>query len=144
MCTHVTKSPGLDSPGNPEIIGVTMSDDFDDDKTGAERRVFERIPAKVEVRFNENVAAAKAFQAYSLNFSAGGLCVRTKRAYEHGEQVDLTLQIQDETFTLEGVVSWIRGDVIGVRFEKVSKETRLKLQEVVEVLKENLKTGSLR
>ena len=49
-----------------------------------ERRKDLRAPARIEVRFREASQAALAFRAYSLNFSVGGLCLRTRTGAERG------------------------------------------------------------
>lgn len=82
-----------------------------------DRRTAERIPARVEVRFQERVTAAKAFRAFSLNFSSGGLCLRTDKAYEIGSPLQLFVGIGGEDHELFGVVAWVRDGAIGVRFE---------------------------
>ncbi len=48
------------------------------------RRGEERVSARFEVHFNHAQEAARALRAYSLNISAGGLCLRTRRAYDVG------------------------------------------------------------
>ena len=45
----------------------------------AERRRETRIPTRIEVRFTDAVHAARVLHAYSLDFSLGGLCLRTRR-----------------------------------------------------------------
>lgn len=106
----------------------------------SDRRSYERIPARVEVRFDEKVDAAKAFRAYSLNLSAGGLCFRTKREYQLGELLTLSLLIEGEKYSVKGIVAWIRGDAVGIRFEDVPPADRARLQDVVETLKNNLRS----
>jgi uncharacterized protein (TIGR02266 family) len=85
-----------------------------------ERRSYPRIPARIEIHFAHPEDAARTLRAYSLNFSAGGLCVRTKRPYVVGARLQLALQVDGDAYALEGVVAWVRGGAIGVRFENVT------------------------
>ena len=103
--------------------------------TGIERRQADRIPARVEVHFRHGADAAKAFRAYSLNFSVGGLCIRTQRNYENGAVLQLALEVDGHHYDLEGVVAWIRGGFIGVRFQNVSPEDRSRLAKLTEALR---------
>lgn len=101
------------------------------------RRVEERVSARFEVHFNHMEDAAKALRAYSLNISSGGLCLRTKRAYDVGAPVKLELRVNGEVFNLQGVVAWVRdeSEAVGVRFTKLSEEDRARLQSVIDSLK---------
>lgn len=100
-------------------------------ESGAERRQFERFAARIEVRFGHASDAARAFRAYSLNLSVGGLCLRTQKRYELGELLRLELDVQSESFLLKGVVAWVRDGAIGVRFEDVGEEDRERLTRIV-------------
>ena len=101
-------------------------------ESGADRRQFERIPARIEVRFGHPSDAARALRAYSLNLSVGGLCLRTQRKYELGEPLRLELDVQSgEAFELKGVVAWVRDGAIGVRFEDMSEDERERLTRLV-------------
>lgn len=102
--------------------------------TGAERRQFERVLARIEVRFEQPRQAAKALRAFSLDLSAGGLCLRTRRQYSLGETLNLEMRIAEHDFQLEGVVAWIRDGVIGVRFQQVSDKDRQRLSSVIQSL----------
>ncbi len=104
------------------------------DERGAERRREPRVPAKIEVRFKDPADAAKAFRVYSLNFSAGGLCLRPQRKYAVGETLALSMSVAGHDYNLNGVVAWSRDGVIGVRFEDVSEEDRVRLEELVATL----------
>ncbi|MDC0708225.1 TIGR02266 family protein [Stigmatella sp. ncwal1] len=110
--------------------------DLDDDDF-RNRRAEERIPARFEVRFAQTKDAAKALRAYSLNISAGGLCLRTQKAYDVGSPVSVEMLIDGEAFQLQGVVAWVRDEeeAIGVRFTDVSEGDRLRLQRVVQNIK---------
>lgn len=100
-----------------------------------DRRQSERIPARVEVRFKQPAQAARALRAYSLNLSVGGLCLKTDRHYEVGAPLKLTLDTGGETFDLTGVVAWVRGGAIGVRFENMAEDQRQRLEALVGMLK---------
>lgn len=84
---------------------------------GIDRRKHERIAARVEVRFAEREHAQRAFKAFSLNFSVGGVCLKTDRVYEIGSQLSLTIQVGEEQHALNGVVAWVRSGAVGVRFD---------------------------
>lgn len=102
--------------------------------SGSERRRDPRYAAHFDVRFTRMKDAARAFNAYSINFSSGGLCVRSTSQYQLGESLSLALTIEGSLFELEGVVAWIRGDAIGVRFVNVQGETRDQLENVARSL----------
>ncbi len=101
----------------------------------SDRRVFERVPARVEVRFEEPGQAARALKAYSLNFSAGGLCLLSERHYEVGATLKLELDVAGEHYRFDGVVAWVRGGAVGVRFENVSPPDQARLRALVETLR---------
>ncbi len=100
----------------------------------SDRRIDTRIGAKLAVRFQVARDAARALNAYSINFSAGGLCLRTKTSHQLGDRLELELTIEGEAFELSASVSWIRGDAIGVRFEDVSPRDRERLEWVAKLL----------
>jgi uncharacterized protein (TIGR02266 family) len=93
-----------------------------------ERRSEERTSARIQVRFAKADDAAKALRAYSLNLSAGGLCLKTQRTYEVGTQLSLTIAVAGQQFNLTAAVSWARAGAIGVRFENLSSADRMRLQ----------------
>jgi uncharacterized protein (TIGR02266 family) len=103
----------------------------------ANRRTDERVAARFEVRFAQTEDAARALRAYSLNLSAGGLCLRTRKSYDVGAQVKLSMAIAGESFHLSGIIAWVRdeAEAIGVRFTGVSDEDYARLQRVVESFK---------
>ncbi len=100
----------------------------------AERRNDVRVGAKVAVKFQAVAQAAQALNTFSVNFSAGGLCLRTKAAHGLGEQLQMTVTIEGEVFELNGVVAWARGDVLGIRFIEVSPPDRERLTAVSKAL----------
>lgn len=101
------------------------------------RRAEERVPARFAVRFEQTQHAARALRAYSLNLSAGGLCLRTRKAYDVGSQVNLAMVIEGEEFHLGGVIAWVReeDEAIGVRFVNMGDADRARLQRVLQSLK---------
>lgn len=103
----------------------------------AERRRDVRIGAKVAVKFHAVADAAKALNTFSVNFSAGGLCLRTKVPHANGDRLQLTITIDGEVFALKGVVSWVKADVIGIRFEDVAPKDRERLERVAKALATN-------
>ncbi len=111
-----------------------MSAESTPDRAGApgvERRKDERVVARIDVRFQEASEAARAFRAYSLNFSVGGLCLRTRKRYDVGAQLQLALTVEGQEYSLSGVVAWERSGAIGVRFDKVDPEDRKRLSDLV-------------
>ena len=52
-----------------------------------------RIGAKVAVKFQALEQAAKALNTFSINFSAGGLCLRTKNPHAVGDRMALSITI---------------------------------------------------
>jgi uncharacterized protein (TIGR02266 family) len=102
---------------------------------GEDRRQHERVSARIEVRFGRADEAARALRAYSLNFSTGGLCLKTQRSYEIGDRLSLSMTIEGREVECTGVVAWTRdGVAIGVRFEGVKDEDRVLLQQMVKAL----------
>lgn len=95
----------------------------------AERRSELRVPARVEVRFADAVHAARVLHAYSLNFSLGGLCLRTRRAYAVGRRLALQLVVGAERLPLEAVVAWVRPseEAVGLRFVDLADDLRQRL-----------------
>jgi uncharacterized protein (TIGR02266 family) len=101
------------------------------------RRIDERIPARFEVHFNYTLEAAKALRAYSLNISAGGLCLRTRRSYDVGTPVQMDMVVEGQAFQIQGVIAWVRdeSEAIGVRFTEMSEEDRARLQRVIDSIR---------
>jgi len=101
------------------------------------RRTDERVAARFEVHFNETRDAAKALRAYSLNISAGGLCLRTKRAYDVGTPVQMDMVVEGQAFQIHGVIAWVRdeSEAIGVRFTEMSEQDRDRLQRVIDSIR---------
>lgn len=104
----------------------------------SERRLEERFGAHFDVRFAKQRDAARALKAWSVNFSAGGLCVRSQMAFAPGDDVTMSLAIEGEQFELAGVIAWVRGDVVGVRFVGLEPEERARLEAVARSLSTRL------
>lgn len=101
---------------------------------GAERRREVRYSARFDVRFGKATDAARALNAFSVNFSSGGLCLRSKSPHELGESLKLDLTIEGQAFSIDGVVAWIRGEAVGVRFVNLHPQVRARLEEVARLL----------
>jgi len=101
------------------------------------RRTDERVSARFEVHFNDTQEAAKALRAYSLNVSAGGLCLRTRRSYDVGAPVQMDMVVEGQAFQLRGVIAWVRdeAEAVGVRFTEMTEKDRSRLQSVIDSLK---------
>ena len=102
--------------------------------SGSERRTDPRYTAHFDVRFSRASDAARALNAFSINFSSGGLCLRSKTPYALGEALSLSVTVEGELFELEGVVSWVRGEAVGVRFTSVKPAVRARLEKVARLL----------
>jgi uncharacterized protein (TIGR02266 family) len=96
-----------------------------------ERRNETRHHARFDVRFHSVLDAAKAFNTFSTNFSAGGLCILAKAPLPVGEPLALSVTINSVVFNLEGEVVWSKGNALGVRFTRLSSEVRSQLQRLV-------------
>jgi uncharacterized protein (TIGR02266 family) len=94
-----------------------------------ERRRETRVPTRIEVRFTDAVHAARVLHAYSLDFSLGGLCLRTRRVYPVGRKLKLNLVVASERLPVDAVVAWVRPvqKAVGVRFVDVADEVRSRL-----------------
>lgn len=82
-----------------------------------DRREHDRVPVRIEVRMEERTEAARAFRAFSLNFSNGGICIKTEKRYEIGMPLKLSITIGADEHRLGGIVAWVREGTIGVRFD---------------------------
>ncbi len=63
--------------------------------SGVERRVTKRLTAHFDVRFAEAADAVRAFNAFSVNFSSTGLCIRSRKVHAVGDTLwldDLTVR----------------------------------------------------
>lgn len=114
--------PNVSAPGQDDLLN---------------RRTEERVPARFEVHFNELRDAARALRAYSLNISAGGLCLRTRRAYEVGTPVQMDMVVENQSFHIQGVIAWVRdeSEAVGVRFTQMSDQDRARLQRVIDSIR---------
>ena len=100
----------------------------------ADRRQDARYAARFDVRFARVKDAARALNSFSTNFSAGGLCLRASQAYDVGEALKVDVTIEGFTYALDGIVAWVRGDAVGVRFVNLRPEVRERLEGVARTL----------
>ncbi len=103
-----------------------------------ERRAHPRVEAKVEVRFSRVADAAQNLKAFSVNFSAGGLCLKSVVPRTMGERLRLSLTIEAQQFDLHGQVAWLHKDAVGVRFVDVAPTDRERLEAVARSLLKRL------
>ncbi len=99
-----------------------------------ERRREARVPTRIEVRFTDAVHAARVLHAYSLDFSLGGLCLRTRSVYSVGRKLTLSLVVGSERLPVHAVVAWVRPaqSAVGVRFVDVDDGLRARLLALVQ------------
>jgi Tfp pilus assembly protein PilZ len=100
-----------------------------------ERRRDARYHARFVVRFAKETDAARAFDTFSTNVSAGGLCLRSAAPHAVGEMLKIDLTAGDEALSLDGQVAWVRRDTVGVRFVNVRLPDRERLEALVERLR---------
>lgn len=105
-----------------------------DSKSDVERRQDKRYVAAFDVRFARAAQAAQALRAFSINFSARGLCLRTKEPHAKGEILKLDLTVEGVVYRLEAEVAWVRGDAMGVRFVNVDPAMKAGLEAVARSL----------
>jgi uncharacterized protein (TIGR02266 family) len=101
------------------------------EQSGAERRQTVRYHARFDVRFSRVADAARAMRAFSLNLSLGGLALQTTQTYAVGDELNLSLTIDRVQLEVDGVVAWVRGGAIGVRFANLSAEARHHIEAVL-------------
>jgi c-di-GMP-binding flagellar brake protein YcgR len=117
-----------------------MNSESSTDENPENRRNQERLEAKIDVRFTKAADAARALNAFSVNFSAGGLCLRSKELHVIGETLALDLTIEGVRLELIGEVSWVRGEVLGVRFVDLHPKLREQLAHVAQSLASKKRT----
>ena len=100
----------------------------------SERRREGRVPTRIEVRFTDAVHAARVLHAYSLDFSLGGLCLRTRRVYPVGRGLKLNLVVAGERLPIDAVVAWVRPvqKAVGVRFVDITDAVRARLLQLMQ------------
>lgn len=113
---------------------------------GEERRGADRIPVRIEVHFRDAAAAAEALHSYAVNFSVGGICLKTERTYPLCHLLQLVLLVDEERFELEGEVAWVRSreQAIGVRFREVDPVAKERLAALVHRLGPSTLPGAWR
>ena len=101
-----------------------------------ERRREARVPTRIEVRFTDAVHAARVLHSYSLDFSLGGLCLRTRRVYPVGRELKLNLVVCGERLPVDAVVAWVRPvqKAVGVRFVDVADTVRTRLLQLMQLV----------
>jgi uncharacterized protein (TIGR02266 family) len=111
---------------------------------GEERREADRIPVRIEVHFRDVATAAEALRSYAVNFSVGGICLKTDRSYPVGHLLQLVLLVEEERFELDGVVAWARSSeqAIGVRFREVEPGAKERLGALVHRLGPTMLPGA--
>jgi hypothetical protein len=118
-----------------EVGGRLPFEDKTDPAGRADRRIFERVNARFEVRFSLPGQAANALLAYSKDISVGGLCLKTSRAHDIGDLLELDMVVAQETYHLRAQVAWTRSGFIGARFVEVSSEDQARLAKLLKALR---------
>lgn len=105
-----------------------------------QRRNFFRLPVILDIKIlyfpqAKGEFAVKSINCYTVNLSAGGICVKCQQSIPVGSKVICKLSIDEGTqLTLDGVVVWIK-DIrksnfryyLGIRFLIENEETRRKI-----------------
>jgi hypothetical protein len=92
--------------------------------TGSNRRIEERLEARLAIRFGDSSLLADAVQTYSANVGMGGLCVAVTRIYQPGDVVQIRIDLAEESYPMQAVVAWARPGFIGLRFQPSAPEHR--------------------
>ncbi len=82
-----------------------------------EHRATPRLPIALAVTYPN---AGELVRDVVTNLGGGGLFIRTKRPLPIGTQIEMEIQLGDDTLKQRGRVTWARGlpiDGMGVRFE---------------------------
>ena len=96
---------------------------------GIERRKSVRVGMRLGVRFSSPFEVAEAIRATTANIGMGGLCLRTRKAYEPGTRLELVIELTDaEPIACSAAVAWSRpGAAVGLRFEALTDAQRARL-----------------
>ncbi|MCL2179104.1 MAG: PilZ domain-containing protein [Cystobacterineae bacterium] len=89
------------------------------------------MTTRVEVRFENAKEAARIFKTYSLNLSPSGICIRNTQRLLPGEHIRLSLVVDGQKFELGGHITWAKEGVVGIRFEGMSSQERLRLESAI-------------
>ena len=122
---------GCMNNGTSDDVDIDLEDK--DGGPGAERRQTPREGIKLGVRFTSAQELARAVHASTKNIGMGGLCLLTRRAYETGTALDVTIELGGgETMQVAATVAWSRpGKAIGVRFLKLDDAQRARLERLI-------------
>ena len=100
---------------------------------GEERRAKDRIQVRIQVDFHGAAAAAEALRSYAVNFSVGGICLKTENAYPVGHVLQLVMLVEDAKREVDDAHAEARSreQAIGVRFREVEPGAKERLAALV-------------
>jgi hypothetical protein len=125
-----------EQPPRSHILTLRLSSlDFRFVTSGAQnRRRYKRITTHFRVRFEQSLQAKRAVLLYSKNFSAGGMCLRSRARWVKGVPLTLKMTVEGLKFDLRAEVVWQRASLLGVKFVNVAKSDRLRLVRLLRLL----------
>ena len=104
----------------------------------AEQRLHQRKAFTAEVTI---ASETNFYMGFSENISEGGLFLSTLSPPEVGEQVSLSVKVEDNEITVEGVVRWHRTDGggqitgCGVEFVSLDRQAHIAFSQLIRQLR---------
>jgi uncharacterized protein (TIGR02266 family) len=122
----------IDDPADDLEIDVDV-DQPGSAPRGVERRATPRFRMRLGVRFNSPGELARAVRATTRDIGLGGLCLRTRKAYQPGSDLELVIELGGgESLSLSAVVAWAKpGAAIGLRFAELDDEQKSRLAQLI-------------
>ena len=114
---------------------------------GTARRIFERLPAHIEVHVNSS-SDHNFYTGFTQNISEGGLFIATSNISPLGTQLEFTFTLHPdpESITVRGVVRWIRESHdftemppgMGVMFHDVNPIAKARMDDFIRRRRESI------